>query len=134
MVKPASLGVHWWMLLSTIVLFGLVATLVDLKPVVDENFFFSTGDPQLRQSKKIEKRFPTPSELILAVPSQDISSRRYLGRIQRLTQRIQAIDDVSAVKSLTKGPKNFGDALASPFWSRLLISRGPQVEQSYRLH
>ena len=28
---------------------------------------------------------------------------------------------MSAVKSLTEGPKSFQDALASPFWSRLLI-------------
>jgi predicted RND superfamily exporter protein len=121
--KLALLGTHWLMLLITAVLFGVVAVLVDLRPVVDENFFFSTGDPQLRQSKKIEQRFPSPSELILAVSSQDISSARYLGRIQRLTQRVEAIDDVSAVKSLSNGSKSFGDAMASPFWSRLLISR-----------
>src|SRR5205809_2094462 len=97
---------HWEMLGVTAVLFALVAVLVDLGPVVDENFFFSTSDPQFRQSKKIEQRFPSPSELVLAVSSQDISSSRYLGRIQRLTQRVQAIDDVSAVKSLTNGPKD----------------------------
>ena len=113
MKKLASLGTHWLMLLITAVLFGAVAVLVDLRPVVDENFFFSTGDPQLRQSKKIEERFPSPSELILAVSSPDISSARYLGRIQRLTQRVEAIDDVSAVKSLSNGPKSFGDAMAS---------------------
>jgi len=111
------------MLLLTVVLFGLVATLVDLRPVVDENFFFSTSDPQFRQSKKIEKRFPSPTELILAVSSSDISSARYLGRIQRLTRKIENLDEVSTVKSLTAGPKSFQDALASPFWSRLLIAR-----------
>ena len=123
MAKPASLGAHWCMLLLTVVLFGLVATLVDLRPVVDENFFFSTSDPQFRQSKKIEKRFPSPTELILAVSSSDISSARYLGRIQRLTRKIENLDEVSTVKSLTAGPKSFQDALASPFWSRLLIAR-----------
>src|SRR5207244_12269988 len=61
--------------------------------------------------------------LILAVSSRDISSPRYLGRIQRLTREIKAIDAVNAVKSLTEGPKNFQDALASPFWSRLLIAK-----------
>ena len=29
---------------------------------------------------------------------------------------------IGAVKSLTDGPKNFADAVASPFWSRLLIA------------
>src|SRR6266567_211774 len=115
-------GAHWEMLAFTVVLFVLVAVFVDLKPVVDENFFFSTSDPGFGQSKKIEQRFPSQPEVILAVSSRDISSPRYLGRIQKLTQQINAIDEVSAVKSLAEGPKSFQDALASPFWSRLLIA------------
>src|SRR5438045_7955905 len=115
-------GTHWWMLALTVALFALVAALVDLRPVVDENFFFSTSDPQFRQSKKIEQRFPSRPEVILTVSSRDISSPRYLGRIQKLTQQINTIDEVSAVKSLAEGPKNFQDALASQFWSRLLIA------------
>ncbi|MEY2608932.1 MAG: uncharacterized protein QOH31_6829, partial [Verrucomicrobiota bacterium] len=102
---------------------GLVAALVDLKPVVDENFFFSTSDPQFQQSKKIEQHFPSQPELILTVSSHDISSPHYLGRIQKLTQQIKSIDEVSTVKSLTEGPKSFQDALAGPFWNRLLIGR-----------
>src|ERR1700731_1718282 len=119
---PVRLGAHWWMVRMTVVLLGLVAILVDLKPVVDENFFFSTNDPQFQQSRKIEQRFPSQPEVILAVSSQDISSPRYLGRIQKLTQQINTIEQVSAVKSLAEGPKSFKDALASPFWSRLLIA------------
>ena len=115
-------GAHWEMLAITAVLFVLVAVFVDLKPVVDENFFFSTSDPGFGQSKKIEQRFPSQPEVILAVSSRDISSPRYLGRIQKLTQQINAIDEVSAVKSLAEGPKSFQDALVSPFWSRLLIA------------
>src|SRR5437870_11700673 len=116
------LGSHWLMLLITGVLFVLVVTLVDLKPVVDQNFFFSTSDPEIQQTKKIEQRFPSQPEVILAVSSRDISSARYLGKIQRLTQRVHTIGGVSAVKSLTEGPKSFEDALKSPFWSRLLIA------------
>ena len=110
------------MLAIASVLFVLVATFVDLKPVVDENFFFSTSDPGVQQTKKIERRFPSQPEVILAVSSRDISSARYLGKIQRLTQRVHTIGGVSAVKSLTEGPKSFEDALKSPFWSRLLIA------------
>src|SRR2546425_2248179 len=116
------LGSHWLMLLITGVLFVLVATLVDLKPVVDQNFFFSTNDPGILQTKKIERRFPSQPEVILAVSSRDISSQRYLSRIQRLTQRVHTIGGVSAVKSLAEGPKSFDDALKSPFWSRLLVA------------
>src|SRR5437016_10825881 len=119
---PLPLGTHWWMLAVTVGLLGLVAAFVDLKPVVEENFFFSTSDPGFGQSKKIERRFPSQPELILAVSSRDISSSRYLGRIQRLTERVRTIGGVSAVKSLTEGPKSFEDALKSPFWSRLLIA------------
>src|SRR6266700_4214392 len=108
---PLGAGAHWWMLAVTAVLFVLVAALVDLKPVVEENFFFSTSDPGFGQSKKIEQRFPSQPQLILAVSSSDISSPRYLEQIQKLTQKIQAIDEVSTVKSLTVGPKSFQDAL-----------------------
>src|SRR5438874_2156405 len=121
--KRVPFGAHWDMLAVTAVLFVLVVVFVDLKPVVEENFFFSTSDPGFGQSKKIEQRFPSQPEVILAVSSRDISSPRYLGRIQRLTREIQAIDAVSTVKSLTAGPKSFEDGLASPFWNRLLIAK-----------
>src|SRR5438270_5673390 len=116
-------GAHWDMLAVTAVLFVLVMVFVDLKPVVEENFFFATSDPGFGQSKKIEQRFPSQPRLVVAVSSSDISSPRYLGRIQKFTVETEAIECVSAVKSLTAGPKNFQDALASPFWSRLLIAK-----------
>src|SRR5438094_4396427 len=115
-------GSHWLMLVIATGLFVLLATFVDLKPVVDQNFFFSTSDPGIQQTKEIERRFPSQPEVILAVSSRDIASSRYLGRLQRLTQRAHTIGGVNAVKSLTEGPKSFDDALKSPFWSRLLIA------------
>jgi len=121
--KLIPFGSHWEMLAVTIVLLILVAAFVDLKPVVDENFFFSTSDPGVVQSKKIEQHFPSRPELILTVSSHGISSPRYLGRIQKLTQEIDSINGVNSVKSLTAGPKSFQDAVASPFWSRLLIAK-----------
>ena len=116
-------GAHWEMLGVTVALFVLVLVFVDLKPVVEENFFFSTSDPGFGQSKKIEQRFPSQPQLILAISSRDISSPRYLQRIQKLTQEVESSPDVTAVKSLTLGPKNFQDAIESPFWSRLLIAK-----------
>src|SRR5438309_10239601 len=91
-------GAHWEMLAFTVVLFVLVAVFVDLKPVVDENFFFSTSDPGFGQSKKIEQRFPSQPEVILAVSPRDISSPRYLGRIQKLTQQSRAASAASPQK------------------------------------
>src|SRR5438045_4933660 len=104
-------GAHWWMLALTAVLFAIVAFFVDLNPVVDENFFFSTADPQFRQTKKIQKKFPSPTQVIFAVSSRDISSSRYLERIHQLTLRVREVDAVTRVKSLSDGPKNFSDAL-----------------------
>src|SRR5213595_2855983 len=121
--KALPLGSPWLMLAITCALLLAVAVLVDLSPVVDQNFFFSTNDPGIQQTKKIEQRFPSQPEVILAVSSRDISSVRYLERIQKLTQRVHSIGGVSAVKSLTEGPKSFEDALKSPFWSRLLIAK-----------
>ncbi len=112
----------WAVLALTALLFAAVARCVDLKPHVDENFFFSSSDPSMSQSRKIDQRFPSPSELILTVSSSDIASPRYLGKIQKLTQEVDAIHGVSSVKSLTHGPKDFNDAMASPFWSRLLLA------------
>src|ERR1043165_8293816 len=86
---------HWLILIVTAVLFVIVATLVDLRPVVDENFFFSTSDPGIQQTKKIEQRFPSQPEVILAASSRDISSSQYLSRLQRLTQRAHTIGGVS---------------------------------------
>src|SRR5207248_8805921 len=120
--KALPLGSPWVMLAITGVLLLSLAILVDLNPVVDQNFFFSTNDPGIQQTKKIEQRFPSQPEVILAVSSRDISSPRYLERIQKLTQRAHTIGGVSAIKSLVEGPKSLEDALKSPFWSRLLIS------------
>src|SRR5881227_3729964 len=121
-MRPILLGNYWLMLVIVGVLLVLVAAFVDLTPVVDQNFFFSTNDPGIQQTKKIEQSFPSQPEVILAVSSRDISSPRYLNRIQKLTQRAHTIGGVSAVKSLAEGPKSLEDALKSPFWSRLLIA------------
>src|ERR1051325_3183177 len=116
-------GAHWEMLAATAVLFVVVVVFVDLKPVVEENFFFATSDPAFGQEKQVEKQFPSEPDLLLVVSSRDISSPQYLARMQKLTQRVESIDGVTAVKSLANGPKSFQDALASPFWSRLLIAK-----------
>src|ERR1051326_5152851 len=117
-----GIGAHWEMLAVAGVLFVLVVVFVDLRPHVDENFFFSTSDPGVKQSKKIEQTFPSRPELILTVSSRDISSPKYVERIGKLTREVQSISTVTAVKSVTEGPKSLQDAIESPFWSRLLIA------------
>src|SRR5205823_12069237 len=87
LMRPILLGNYWLMLVIVGVLLVLVAAFVDLTPVVDQKFFFSTNDPGIQQTKKIEQSFPSQREVILAVSSRDISSPRYLNRYQKLTQR-----------------------------------------------
>lgn len=122
MWRKIPIGAPWLVAVTTGVLLVLVAKFVDLRPVVDENFFFSTSDPGVRRQKTIEKHFPSKPEIILAVSAPDISSPRYLASIQKLTERAEHVRGVAVVKSLTAGPKSVEAALKSPFWSRLLIA------------
>lgn len=113
---------HWLMLALTAILFVLVAAFVDLKPQVDENFFFSSHDPQFQESAKIDRIFPSGSQLIVSVTSPRISSERYLERLGQLTRQLQSVPGITSAQSLADGPKNFEDAEKSPFWKRLLIA------------
>ena len=110
------------MLALTVVLCVLVLKFVDLRPQVGQNFFFSSDDPSFQEDAQIDRIFPSGSQLIVSVASPDISSNSYLERLGRLTQRIETVEGVSSVDSLTDGPKNFEDAEKSPFWKRLLIA------------
>jgi predicted RND superfamily exporter protein len=111
--KMAFSGAHWWMLLITVGLFVLVAALVDLRPAVDERFFFSSRDTAAEQSGKIDKHFSKAPGLILAISSRDISSAQYLSRIDRLTREVRSIDEVTSVKSCRGGSRS----LSPPAWS-----------------
>src|SRR5919197_1261159 len=84
-----------WVLPATPVLLGLASAYVDLKPHVDQQFFFSSDDPQLQESNAIDRRFPSGSQLILSVASSDISSDAYLARLRSLTERISSIPSVT---------------------------------------
>jgi predicted RND superfamily exporter protein len=89
---------------------------------VDENFFFSSEDPQFREQARIDRIFPSDSQLIVSVAAPDISSASYLNRIGQLTAGLENVKSVTSVQSLTSGPKDFEDATKSPFWRRLLIA------------
>jgi len=115
-------GRHWFVLALTALLVCCVALFVDLKPHVDENFFFSSTDPRFQESAKIDRMFGSESQLILAVASDDISSQAYLERLGRMTEQLQSVESVDSVESLADGPKNYEDAEKSPFWRRLLIA------------
>lgn len=114
-------GLHWLMIGVLFALAGAMVAFVDLKPQVDENFFFSSSDPEFQQSAEIDKLFPSSSQLILSVAGP-ISTPAYLNRLAQLTRQVESVPTVSSVESLTDGPKDFKDAEKSPFWRRLLIA------------
>ena len=113
---------HWFFVALTVLLLGLVAKFVDLKPHIDENFFFSSHDPIAQESDKIDRMFGGDSQLILAVEAPDITSPSYLERLGRMTEQLDSVPSVDSVESLADGPKNVKDAEKSPFWTRLLIA------------
>jgi predicted RND superfamily exporter protein len=108
--SPGHSWVRWLFLALTVLLLGLVATFVDLKPHIDENFFPSSHDPIARESDKIDRMFGGDSQLILAVAAPDITSPNYLERLGRLTEQLDSMPSVDGVESLADGPKNVKDA------------------------
>jgi len=94
---------------------------VDFKPKVDENFFFSSDDPQLQTDKLISSTFSQEQEVVLSAGG-DIRSQDYLRRVRELTRELSSVSGVDTVQSLAKGPRDLDDALKSPLWSRVLFS------------
>lgn len=103
---------------------------VDLKPRVDENFFFSTHDPQLQTDHLISKIFSQESQVILSARG-DIQSPDYLRKVHELTGELLAIPGIDTVQSLTHGPRDTNDALQSPLWKRVLFSKDQKASFIY---
>ncbi len=114
----------------TCFLFFFVYRYVDLKPRVDENFFFSSSDPQLRTDKAISKIFLQGPQIIVGAEG-DIHSDAYLRKLGELTEKFSAISGIDSVQSLTKGPKSPENAPQSPLWSRFLLSKDNKTSFIY---
>ena len=107
---------------------------VDLAPNVDDDFFFSTEDPQLQNSLRIEEEFGNDQQVFVAAASESLVSGAYIQRVYRLTQDLLAVDGVADARSITHGPKKpekildsdpaevFEDLEDSAFWTQLLIA------------
>ena len=109
-------------LLATGISFLLIASMfryVDLKPKVEENFFFSRNDPEFRADKKIAEIFPQPPQLLMSAKG-DMHSEAYLKRMAWLSDELAKLPEVLSVQSLTHGPDSLKDALESPLWQRIL--------------
>jgi len=89
---------------------------VDLKPHVDNDFFFSNNDPNYQDDHKISKLFERKdSQLIISIKG-NIYTKSYQDKIQNLTEILSTFQGVNSVKSITSDPKNVRDALKSPLW------------------
>src|SRR5580704_11026183 len=93
---------------------------VDLTPRVDETFFFSPKDPELKVDHEILAIFPESPQVIIAAEG-DLESPAYAEHVRALSDALARQPGVQSVQSLSRGPKNVDDALKSPLWSRLLI-------------
>ena len=103
---------------------------VDLKPRVDENFFFSTHDPQIQTDHLISKIFSQEPEVILSARG-DIHSQDYLRKVHELTSELSVIPGIDTVQSLTHGPRDTNAALQSPLWKRVLFSKDQKASFIY---
>ncbi len=101
---------------------------VDLTPKVDEAFFFSPKDPELKVDREILAIFPESPQKIIAAGG-DIPAPAYGDRVRTLSDALARQPGVKSVQSLSRGPKNLDDALKSPLWTRLLIP--PDHQSSY---
>ncbi|HWC18705.1 MAG TPA: MMPL family transporter, partial [Terriglobales bacterium] len=101
---------------------SVFSRVVDLKPKVSENFFFSKSDRQLRADNEILRLFPESPRIIL-IAIGNIRSSAYEDRVRALSDELAKVPGVIDVQSLTRGPKNTDDALKSDLWTRLLIAK-----------
>jgi len=120
--KNSFMSIESWMfLILTILSLTVFFKYVNLTPHVDNDFFFSSNDPNYKADAKISDLFARKdSQLIISVTG-DIYSADYQKKIAYLTEIISEFKSVTSVKSLTSGPKNVQEAVESPLWRRALL-------------
>lgn len=95
----------------------VVVQYVDLSPRVESEFFFSEEDPQLQASIEIDRRFPSPPQIIVRAEPPDLSDPGYETAIRDLTADFENVPGLIGVYSAANQ-----DAFTSPLWSRLLLT------------
>ena len=113
----------WTFLALTLVSFIFLVSFVNLTPVVDDDFFFSSNDPQFQSEHTIDRLFIRKDTQMIIAATGDIYSKEYRNKVYALSESLLHIDGVTSVNSLTHfGPKDITDALKSPLWKRVIIS------------
>lgn len=120
-MHPMKSHLHWLTMIVAAGLVGAVFAFVDLQPHIDQGFFFAADNPAFREAERIKELFPADEQLIIAAGSSDIHNDQYFKRIHNLTERLEVIAGINAVKSITQGPDDLDDAIDSPLWRLSLI-------------
>ncbi|MBU2541685.1 MAG: MMPL family transporter [Candidatus Omnitrophica bacterium] len=106
-------------ILSGICLFNFVS----LEPTVDNNFFFSSEDPQFQSEHLINSLFIRKDSQLIISATGNINGTGYHEKISELSKRLLEIDGVTNVNSLTHaGPGDVKAAFKSPLWKRLIVA------------
>lgn len=96
---------------------------VQLAPTVDNNFFFSSSDPQFQSENLISRLFIRKDSQLIIAATGKITGDYYRDQITRLSRMLMELEGVASVNSLTHaGPGNIRNAINSPLWKRLIIS------------
>ncbi len=104
---------------SALVLFNYV----NLVPRVDDNFFFSSTDPQFKDENSISRLFKRKDTLLIINAAGPVRSPEYLQNVREISASLLKLAGIIDVKSIARGPNGLEDAIKGPLWDRLLISR-----------
>ena len=100
-----------------------VSVFLSLVPSVDNNFFFSSDDPQFQSERLINRLFIRKDSQVIISASGQINRERYRDKISRLSEMLLGLKGVISVNSITHaGPGNTRKAIESPLWKRLIVS------------
>ena len=114
MTTPSS---EWFFVGLAALCIFVVLRFVDLSPQVERDFFFSREDPQLQATEEIERRFPSPPQIIIRAEGPDVGSDAYRSNIRELTTQLRKVPGVASANSIETA-----DASRSPLWQRLLLN------------
>ncbi|SDD86944.1 efflux RND transporter permease subunit [Kordiimonas lacus] len=124
MKKLASIVGRLSLLSPVLVIAVIVAFVrfVDLRPEITPDFFFSSQSAVFQQNKQITDVFPSRHQIILNVTTGGkIDEPAFIDTIDAVTRRLQKLDGISDVQSITNGPDDLKAARENPLWRRLLI-------------
>lgn len=116
------LSVVFFVIITLLSIF-YIGKFVPLTPSVDNNFFFSSEDPQFQSEHKINELFIRKDSQLIISATGNIDDKDYRERISKLSAKLLELDGITSVNSLThEGPGNVRSAINSPLWKRLIIS------------